>query len=235
MGPRKFKAVLFDKDGTLFDVDGTWVPVYRHMLQAEKGIGISEAHALMALAGYDPATGKITGGSIMAGGTTRQLVDVWWPHEATAARADIATMIDQKYAGLSVTYLAPLMPLEPIFHALKAKGYILGVATNDSYPSTLRQLESKNLTGYLEKILTADTVKRAKPSGDMIRAFAAATGLSTTDIVMVGDNTHDIEEARAGEAGLAVGVLTGNGSREELEHEADLVLDSIADLIAALS
>ena len=26
------KGVLFDKDGTLIDVTGTWVPVYREML-----------------------------------------------------------------------------------------------------------------------------------------------------------------------------------------------------------
>ena len=26
------KGVLFDKDGTLIDVNGTWVPVYRQML-----------------------------------------------------------------------------------------------------------------------------------------------------------------------------------------------------------
>ena len=47
---------------------------------------------------------------------------------------------------------------------------------------------------------------------------------------MVGDNRHDLEMARAGGAGLAVGVLSGTGTRETLAPMADVILDSIADL-----
>ena len=47
---------------------------------------------------------------------------------------------------------------------------------------------------------------------------------------MVGDNRHDLEMAKAGGAGLAVGVLSGTGTREALAPLADVVLDSIVDL-----
>ena len=47
---------------------------------------------------------------------------------------------------------------------------------------------------------------------------------------MVGDNRHDLEMARAGGAGLAVGVLSGTGTRETLSPMADVILDSIVDL-----
>ena len=52
---------------------------------------------------------------------------------------------------------------------------------------------------------------------------------------MVGDNRHDLEMARAGGAGLAVGVLSGTGTREALPPLADVVLDSVADLPAYLA
>ncbi len=47
---------------------------------------------------------------------------------------------------------------------------------------------------------------------------------------MIGDNVHDLQMARAGGAGLAVGVLSGTGSRQDLEGLADLIIDSVAQL-----
>jgi phosphoglycolate phosphatase len=49
---------------------------------------------------------------------------------------------------------------------------------------------------------------------------------------MVGDNRHDLEMARAAGAGLAVGVLSGTGSRKTLGGLADVILESVADLPA---
>jgi phosphoglycolate phosphatase len=48
--------------------------------------------------------------------------------------------------------------------------------------------------------------------------------------MVVGDNTHDIHMGQSAAAGYNVGVLTGTSTRDELEPEADLVVDSIADL-----
>jgi phosphoglycolate phosphatase len=41
--------------------------------------------------------------------------------------------------------------------------------------------------------------------------------------------------ARAGACGLAIGVLSGTGTRQSLARIADVVLDSIADLPAYLA
>jgi phosphoglycolate phosphatase len=52
---------------------------------------------------------------------------------------------------------------------------------------------------------------------------------------VVGDSPHDIEMARAGGAGRAIGVLTGVSPREALlDYGADIVIDSIAELEAIL-
>jgi phosphoglycolate phosphatase len=51
---------------------------------------------------------------------------------------------------------------------------------------------------------------------------------------MVGDNPHDMEEARAGGAGLAIAVLSGNAAREDIAHLADYTIESVADLPALL-
>jgi len=47
---------------------------------------------------------------------------------------------------------------------------------------------------------------------------------------MVGDNAHDINEARAGGAGVAIGVLSGNSVHEDLAPIADHVIADISAL-----
>ena len=80
-----------------------------------------------------------------------------------------------------------------------------------------------------------DAVANPKPAPDSLYAFSDLTGLKPSEIAMVGDNRHDLEMARAGGAGLAVGVLSGTGTRESLAPMADVILDSVADLPAYLA
>jgi phosphoglycolate phosphatase len=66
-----------------------------------------------------------------------------------------------------------------------------------------------------------------KPSGQMIARFAAETGLQAHEIAMVGDNSHDMEEAHNGGAGMAIAVLSGNAARRDIEHLAHHVLPNV--------
>ena len=228
------RAVLFDKDGTLIDVDATWVPIYREMLMDLFATDREGAEALMAKAGYDPAAQRFRAGSILAGGTTRQLVDVLWPGLDPQAAAEKAHHLDHGYTHLVRGRLTPLMPLEPILSELRAMGLRLGVATNDSHASARAHMTQVGVLPLFEDIIAADTVPVPKPSGNMIRRFAEVTGLPASSIAMVGDNHHDMEEARNGGAGLAIAVLSGNAAHEDIAHLADHTLDSIAGLPALL-
>lgn len=228
------KAILFDKDGTLIDVNGTWVAVYRHMLSELFGTDHEGAEALMEKAGYDRITQQFTAGSTLAGGTTRQLIDIWWPGLDDAGVAERQRILDVDYAPVVKHYLQPLMPLGPILDELRAMGYRLGVATNDSILSAQNHLAHLAVSHYFDAVIAADTVKVPKPSGDMIRKFAEMAGLDVSEIAMVGDNTHDMEEARNGGAGLAIAVLSGNALHEDIAHLADHTLASVAELPAFL-
>lgn len=228
------RAVLFDKDGTLIDVNATWIPIYREMLMDIFGTDLAGAEALMAKAGYDKASEKFRAGSILAGGTTRQLVEVFWPGLASEAAADKVKLLDHGYTHLVRERLTPLMPLAPILDELRAMGLKLGIATNDSHVSATAHMDQVGVIGHFDGIIAADTVPVPKPSGHMIRKFSEMTGLPPSAIAMVGDNHHDMEEARNGGAGLAVAVLSGNAAHEDIAHLADHTLSSIAELPALL-
>lgn len=228
----KIKAVLFDKDGTLIDVNATWLPIYRHIFQELCETDLAGAEERMAMLGYDKASDKLIAGSILAGGTTRQIVDVLWPglpEEEAAARV---YKLDHGYRDLVVRYVVPLMPLEPILSDLRAMGLKLGVATNDVHLSAKAHMTSLGVLEHFEDLIGADTVPVAKPAGNMIRRFAEMTGLQPAEVAMVGDNRHDMDEARNGGAGLAIAVLSGNAAHEDIAHLADYTLKSVAELPA---
>lgn len=228
------RGVLFDKDGTLIDVNGTWVPIYRQMLCEQFGISPGEADRMMARVGYNPDTDGFDANSILAAGTTRQLIDFWWPGLDEAGALEKVRLIDVDYAPLSKSLLKPLMPLVPLLEELKEMALHVGLATNDSHYSAHSHLSHLGILELFDDVIAADTVLTPKPSGDMIRRFAGTVGLKPSEIAMVGDNGHDMEEARNGGAGLAIAVLTGNAGHGDIAHLADHTLRSIAELPALL-
>jgi phosphoglycolate phosphatase len=224
------RGILFDKDGTLIEVNDTWVPIYRQVLQDQFGVDPDGAEVLMEQVGLDRATGKFKANSILAAGTTRELVEAWWPMLDETGKREKVRVLDHEYAPLAKASLKPLFDLEPVFLELKAMGLVLGVGTNDSHVSARIHMAHIGVVEHFADIIAADTVPVPKPSGNMIRRFAEVTGLAARDIAMVGDNSHDMEEARNGGAGLAIAVLSGNAEAHHIEHLADHTIASVAEL-----
>jgi phosphoglycolate phosphatase len=118
---------------------------------------------------------------------------------------------------------------------LRDRGYRLGIATMDSEAAAHQAMDKFDARHALDFICGFDTGHGMKPGGGMVTAFAKLIGLPASAIAVVGDSPHDMHMARAGGAGRAIGVLTGVSSKEALlESGAHVVLESIADLEAAL-
>ena len=101
------KGVLFDKDGTLIDVTGTWVPAYKQLLaEVFADRSPKEIEAKFMAAGYDPATGAFRAGSVLAQGTTRDIIDIWWPGLDAPGVAEKMQLLDIDYRELNATIIA---------------------------------------------------------------------------------------------------------------------------------
>src|SRR5690606_39030231 len=118
--------------------------------------------------------------------------------------------------------------------ALRQRGLLLGVATNDSEDSAYGSLEPFGVLEHFCYVVGFDSGHGAKPGPGMVEGFCAATGLAPAAVAVVGDSRHDIEMGRRAGAGLLVGVLTGTSGRDDLAPHAHHVLESIVELEALL-
>lgn len=229
------RGLLFDKDGTLFDFYRTWVPILEGgALLAAQG-NASAAAGLMALCGFDAATGKVEAGGILAAGNTIELAELWVGAGVAWSADDLTAALDAHFAIEAPLRSAPVTDLVAFFRDLRSHGFHTGIATNDNAASAYATVTRFQLSDHVEFVCGYDSGHGAKPGPGMMHAFCHRVGLIPGEVAMVGDNFHDLEMGRRAGAGLKVGVLTGTSLREDLAPHADIVLDSIVDLPAFLA
>jgi phosphoglycolate phosphatase len=224
------RGLLFDKDGTLLDFEASWSRVYRELsLDLAQGDSIA-AEAMLVAGGFNPATGRFRAGGALAAGNTVDIVRLWFPTLAEAEEEALVERIDQVFLENGLTCSVPVPGLRETLSALHDAGFAMGVATSDGTAGSKAALAALDIAHFLPHVFGYDSVEHPKPAPDIVHAFAAATGIPLEAIAVIGDNPHDLEMARAAGAGAAIGVLSGNGEREELSPLADVVLESVRDL-----
>lgn len=224
------KGILFDKDGTLVDFHGTWFAVGRQLALRAAAGDAGRADQLLADVGFDFASHRFKPDSIFAAGTNADIVATWFPELDAAGRQAVLEDFDRFTTQEGAARPVELPGCRDALGALHSAGYRLGIATNDSTGGAERTLASLGISQLFDAVYGYDAVANPKPAPDTVQAFCDFTGLRPSQLAMVGDNRHDLEMAKAGGVGLAVGVLSGTGVTETLSPLADVVLDSVADL-----
>ena len=229
------KGILFDKDGTLVDFNATWLGVADFMAMDASDGDRWKADRLLAAAGFDFANRRFKPDSIFASGTNLDVVELWFPRLSNEDQMLAVARFNEITSVQGSTMAVALPGIVDTLATLHKRSYRLGVATNDSTSGAEKTLVTLGVAQLFDAAYGYDAVANPKPAPDTIQAFCDLTGLRAAEIAMVGDNRHDLEMARAGGCGLAVGVLSGTGTRESLAEIADVILDSVADLPDFLS
>lgn len=219
------EAVLFDKDGTLFDFRaswGDWARAYIRSIARDAG----HAATLGSAIGYDMETGRFAPDSVVIAATAADIAEALLPHLPGQSHAQVTAAINASAAGAA---MAQAVPLRPLFQALRDRGLRIGLATNDYEAAARAHLAAHDLTEFFDFIAGYDSGHGAKPGPGMCLAFARQTGTAPERAVMVGDSLHDLDAGRA--AGMrTVAVLTGIAGAAELAPHADVVLPDIGAL-----
>ncbi len=220
------QAILFDKDGTLFDFQSSWSVWAKNMLQDLSSGDPATSSAMAQAIGFDMDDAAFLPDSIVIAGTDQDLVDALLPFLPGFSETQLVTRIMDLAAEAE---MAPTVPLIPFLAELRRLGMKLGVATNDSEQAARAHLEEHDILSRFDFVAGANSGHGAKPAPGMCLAFARHVSLSPEAVMMVGDSLHDLHAGKA--AGMStLGVLTGLATREELAPSATHILQDIGGL-----
>jgi len=226
------KGILFDKDGTIVDYWRTWLPINREVALFAAAGDRALADELLRLGGQDPATGRVAAGSPLAVGSVADIADTFAAHPGVKAPSNFLAEIDRIFSAGGARHSELVDGARETIAELKRRGLRLGIATNDSIGGLEASLGRHDILGLFDFTAGCDSGFGAKPDPRMVLAFCAAVDLAPREVAMVGDAVSDLAMGRAAGVGLAIGVLGGTSERDDLDGYADLILDSINELLS---
>lgn len=210
-GPRRFRLLVFDWDGTL--ADSTAI-ITGAIQQACRDLEL-------------PAPDELRARFVIGLGLTDAL-----RHVAPGLPVADYPRLSERYRH---HYLArdPEIPLfggaREMLDELDARGFLLAIATGKTRVGLTRALRQQGLAHRFVASRCADE-GLPKPHPDMLLSLMDCCGVAPSETLMIGDTTHDLELARnAGASALAVSY--GAHTRAGLASLAPLAtLSSIAEL-----
>ncbi len=224
-------ALLFDKDGTLFDFAATWGVFGRIVLERLSDGDAQHASQMGKAIGFDYAQEAYGPDSVVITGTVDEVAGALHPHLPNKSLSEVVETLNQASAAAQQI---PAVPLAPFLEGLRHAGLKLGVATNDAEMPALQHLDSVGVRDHFDFVAGYDSGHGYKPGPGQLLAFASHIDIDPSRIAMVGDSLHDLEAGRA--AGMVtIGVLTGMAAAETLRPLADVVLPDIGHIPGWLS
>ena len=222
----KFKAILFDKDGTLFDFNKTWGEWFYNILDDLSDKNSFLKKQISSSVKFDLTKKCFLKESSFIAGSTNETVDLIIKHLPTWNKDELKLWFDQK---LKMPIGVPVDGMKNILNKIDQMGLKIGLSTNDSYASALFQLKQHNIHDYFIFISGYDSGFGSKPETGMQEEFSRVVNYKSDSIIMVGDSLADIYAGR--NSGMTtIGVLTGPATRNDLKNEADIVLNSIKEI-----
>ena len=209
------RAIIFDLDGTLVDSAEDLRAAVNAMLN-ERGLPSIAANEIKRMIG-DGVAKLVERALHAAAGNTEQ------KDEATARFLEI---YEAKPAALTRCYPGVVETLE----ALQRRPFRLAVVTNKPTFATQTILRALSLVDFFSTVIGGDTLPQRKPHPAPLLEVARQFALGVDEMLMVGDNIHDVDAARA--AGMrCVAVSYGYHHRPPAEFHADHVIDRFGDLL----
>lgn len=228
------KGILFDKDGTLLEFDKTWRPVAsevinrivsHYKLDSSYKKKLSEAIGL-----FD---NHIDSNSSLSSGTNRDVaLDFFFACPQIENEDEFIS-----WSTNTFNEVANIFPFYTVDGAketiknLKENGIVIGLSTADSVANANIFLEKSGLLPYFDFIGADDGIINPKPATDYMDNFCKEFSLKPSEVMVVGDTLTDMDFGINSGAGIKLGVLTGTSSKKILTTKADLVTNSIKDII----
>ena len=232
------RSLVFDKDGVILDMAGTWMPVARQVAdytlsrQPEGAVGSLTRADLLAAVGVDDEAGIIDPFGMFAREPFAEVRKAW---QAMLPAGMIDLNSDEEYRA-EVKRLAQQMTqgnvvakgdVETPLRQLAAAGFRIAMLTNDSEGSARRNMAELGIEDLFDPIIGVDSGHGSKPEADGLLHILAQHGSAPSEALMIGDTAADY--GAAVNAGVADFICIA----DDPSHRPDAAIDPknvIADL-----
>ena len=209
----KYKAIVFDWDGTLMDSISKIVETMQS----------SARHLGYPIPDYDQAK-DVIGISLLP--ALKQLFNI---HDEKAAM-DLVHTYKQHFKEHAQIDSPLFSGAVELLETLKNRGYLLAVATGKGRQGLNNNWHHSNTKHFFSASKTADDAQ-SKPSPDMLQQILSELNLSADQVVMVGDTTYDMAMAESINIDR-IGVSFGVHSAVTLQkHQPLAVIDALHELL----
>jgi beta-phosphoglucomutase len=183
------KAILFDMDGVLIDAKDWHYEALNEAL-ALFGMTISRDEHLAV---YD---GLPTRRKLEILGRTRGL--------PTGLHAFINQLKQQRTLEITYQRCRPTFHHQDALARLRRDGYKLAVCSNSIRQSVAAMMDQAALSDYLDFFLSNEDVEKSKPHPEIYTTAIRRLGLVPEEALIVEDNEHGVQAARASKAHVLV-------------------------------
>lgn len=183
------KAVIFDMDGVLIDAKEWHYDALNRALRLF-GLEISMADHLTTFDGL-PTRRKL---EIMS-------ITEDFPHSLHGLVNGLKQIYTMEIVN---SRCRPTFAHEYALSMLKRQGFKLGVASNSVRDSVTAMMKRSQLIDYLDVMLSNEDVAKAKPDPEIYCMAMKKLGVSPDETLIVEDNEHGIQAARASGAYVMV-------------------------------
>lgn len=231
------RGILFDKDGTLLDFEALWLPILLELVgEIAQRFGVKEERLLAAAGVYE---GVLDSKGVFAAGTGEMMGEAFFSElvdlgAIPGSEEEFTKELIADFNAKSREYrgrIVPIGDLKGTIQQLKARGFALGISTADNRESTVFSLRELGVLDYFDFLGTIDGKRqRPKPHGDILKAFCHQFSFAPQEVAVVGDTETDLLFAKRHGA-LAIGVLSGLGTEEDLREYADLLIGDVNELL----
>jgi phosphoglycolate phosphatase len=209
----KYKAIVFDWDGTLMD---SISKIVETMQSSAKYFGFP-------VPDYDQAK-DVIGISLLP--ALKQLFNI----QDEKVALELLHTYKKHFKDHSQTSSPLFNGAIELLEKLTQQGYILAVATGKGRQGLEHNWHHSNANHFFSTSRTADDAQ-SKPSPDMLQQILSELNLSADQVLMVGDTTYDMAMAEAINMDR-IGVSFGVHSADMLQkHKPLTVIDSLDELL----
>ncbi len=205
------KALLFDFDGTLLDTNELIIQTFMYILDEKFPGQFTKADCIPLI-----------------GPSLRQTFEKLTPNEVDEMIVKYRAWNEAHHDELITHYDGVVEAL----HELHAMGLRLVIVSSKGHDNIVRGLQFLGVAELFEYVVGADDVEHVKPHPEPIEKALQYLQLTKDEVIMIGDNSHDIEggqNAGVKTAGVAWAI---RGEAYLRSFNPDYMLSTMYDLIA---